>query len=166
MSAQVDRDVAIRERLEKIAARHGGRLTPEAVVEDARDPESPLHGEFNWNLEHAAYAHWLEVARRLIRSVEVRIVVHELELSAPIWIRDHDLGREQGYLAVAVLRDDHARALREYQAACRNAVAVLKRAISVGVAAGLPIATLRRVIADIEGVATQAGFDRKRPRST
>jgi hypothetical protein len=48
-----------------------GGLTPQRVVGVARDPEHPLHSEFQWNNEVAGELHRLAQARRLIRRVRV-----------------------------------------------------------------------------------------------
>jgi len=56
-------------RLEK----HHGTLTPDIVVESAKDPESPLHGEFEWDKSKAAHAHWLHQARMLIADITYEV---------------------------------------------------------------------------------------------
>src|SRR4249919_3354546 len=64
---------AIKTRLAEIEDDHGGRLTPDAVVKDARSKSSPLHAHFTWDVKEAAAAHWLTQARELITSVRVVI---------------------------------------------------------------------------------------------
>lgn len=59
-------------RLERLRIEAGGELVPEAVVADARDPDSPLHRLFEWNEAEAAHQHRLSQARSLIRAVVVR----------------------------------------------------------------------------------------------
>ena len=62
----------IKDELHKIAAKADGLLTPEAVVETAKDKQSPLHSSFEWNDGHAAELYRLDQARRIIRlAVEV-----------------------------------------------------------------------------------------------
>jgi hypothetical protein len=165
MSARADRRLAIQERLEKIAAAHSGRLTPEAVIEDARDPDSPLHHEFNWDLEQAAYQHWVYTARRLISSVEIQITVHELTLAVPAWVHDPDRAGQQGYIAVDVLRTDRERALRQYQIECQYAIAALSRALAIGARYALGARALRVVIGRIEQLAAQVGLRAETKRS-
>ncbi len=46
-----------------------GELTPKDVVDDARNPNSPLHSFFEWDDGAAAEQHRLHQARGLIRSV-------------------------------------------------------------------------------------------------
>ena len=52
----------------------GGKLTPKELVEAARDVDSPLHNEFEWNDTKAAqkYREWQ--ARYIISSIELEIV--------------------------------------------------------------------------------------------
>lgn len=59
---------AVGERLEAITAR-AGSITPRDVVEDARDPGSPLHPLITWDDAVAAEEHRLAQARRILRSV-------------------------------------------------------------------------------------------------
>lgn len=61
-----DRRKKIRNELRVIGSRCGG-LTPEAVVEFARDPRTALHGEFEWNDGAAAHQHRLQQARQVIQ---------------------------------------------------------------------------------------------------
>lgn len=67
------------ERLEEIRQAGAGVLTPAAVVEDASDPDSPLHPVFPWDDAEAAQKHRESLARMLIASVyEIRLeIVHE-----------------------------------------------------------------------------------------
>jgi len=71
---------AIAGRIEELKRRNAspeypeGRITPEEVVADARDPESPLHGCFTWDVATAAAKCLIHEARYLIRCYEVQIV--------------------------------------------------------------------------------------------
>lgn len=59
--------------LERLYAQHG-ELTPRIVVDAAREEDSPLHSQFEWDFELAA-EHWLlEQASHLIRRARIRIV--------------------------------------------------------------------------------------------
>lgn len=57
----------IHRELERIRIKSGGLLRPEAVVEAARNPKSPLHSRFCWNDRKAAHEYRLWQARELIR---------------------------------------------------------------------------------------------------
>jgi hypothetical protein len=60
-----------------------GYLTPQAVVNDARNPKSPLHERFEWDDQKAANAHRLDVARELIREVRYIETITRAELECP-----------------------------------------------------------------------------------
>lgn len=66
------------EEIRRIADRDGGLLSPEAVVEHARDPSSALHTRFEWDDTEAARCWRLEQARQLIR-VHVEVVDGDAE---------------------------------------------------------------------------------------
>jgi hypothetical protein len=74
------------EALKVIAARDGGFLRPEAVVEEARDEKSPLHGAFCWDDTKAAHLYRLDQAQRLIRKFHIT-VEHSVEaIEVPVFI--------------------------------------------------------------------------------
>lgn len=76
-----------------------GSLDPAVVVEAARDPASPLHDAFDWNVETAAYEWWLSQARSLIRSVEVELTITRRQVTVVGYVHDERLGpRERGYV--------------------------------------------------------------------
>lgn len=61
------------EALIAIAKRNGGEITPAAVIDEARNPKSVLHGAFTWD-DHAAAEKWRVVeAQELIRRCVVKI---------------------------------------------------------------------------------------------
>jgi hypothetical protein len=55
--------------LEMLRQQHHGELTPEDVLKDAENSNSPLHSFFEWSDTEAARQHRLAQARGLIRSV-------------------------------------------------------------------------------------------------
>lgn len=65
---------AVGKRFAELRKRNGGKLDPEAVVEDARDTRAPHHGEFEWNDTLAAQRDRISTARYLMRSI-VEIIV-------------------------------------------------------------------------------------------
>lgn len=99
----------IKDTLQALADANGGRLDAPAVVEAAKDENSPLHACFDWNVNSAAYKHWVQTARALIRSVKIVYRVDRTIVKAPVYIRDPD--SESGYRTVASIRSDkdHAR---------------------------------------------------------
>jgi len=62
---------AIGERLETIRKSHKGRLSPDDIVSDAYDGNSPLHTVFEWNDVKAAHVQRMGVARNLVGAVVV-----------------------------------------------------------------------------------------------
>lgn len=76
----------VRAELERIAGNADLiGLTTDAVVEAAKDPTSPLHGYFTWNIQEAARKQWLVEARKLIQSV--RYVIVSQETNEPVRVR-------------------------------------------------------------------------------
>lgn len=130
---------AIEKRLAAIAKLHGGRLTPDDVVEDARSPSSPLHDQFDWNDAEAAAKWRISQARELIRSVKVVINVETKEISTVRYVRDPTAGQEQGYVEVAKIRTDADLAREALAAEVRAANALVQRAKSLADALGLSV---------------------------
>jgi hypothetical protein len=60
--------------LNELAQRYG-QLTPERIVEEARQPSSPLHSYFEWDDKIAAERHRLNQARILLRTIVIVPVV-------------------------------------------------------------------------------------------
>jgi hypothetical protein len=76
--------------LAEIAAAHDGQLRPRDIVEQARAPRHPLHQYFEWNVEAAAQAHWLNTARALTRSVMIIDGKHPGEPPKRAWLSVDD----------------------------------------------------------------------------
>lgn len=57
------------DHLDLLRQQNDGKLDPVQVVEDARNPNSPLNGYFDWDDSEAARLYRLQQARGLIRSV-------------------------------------------------------------------------------------------------
>lgn len=97
----------VAQRLRDLYKQHG-EITPEIVVEDARDKRSPLHEEagFEWDIKKAAYNSWIEHARDLIANVEIEVAEedHGTEF-IPVYIRDpRKPPQNQGYRSLEALR--------------------------------------------------------------
>lgn len=69
-STDIPADVAYKTLL-KIKRENGGRLTPNDVVDFAKDPSSPMHSWFTWDDSEAARLFRLSEAGSLIRSIEI-----------------------------------------------------------------------------------------------
>lgn len=62
--------MSLRDQLQAVYDERG-KLTPQIVLDVARDPGHPLHGRFEWRDDVAAERYRVEQARQLIRSVRV-----------------------------------------------------------------------------------------------
>lgn len=69
---------AIKEELEALVV--DGALDPERVVEAARNPNSSMHGQFDWDDSTAAHEHRLSQARALIKRVKVNVIRTDNEI--------------------------------------------------------------------------------------
>lgn len=128
----------VAEALRAIAVANGGKITPEMVVDAARDTSSPLHEHFTWDDEKAAGAFRLVEARALIRSVRVDIVMTTHTLKAPEFVRDPAMASDkQGYVSLGHLRTDEDVAREAVVAEFARAAAALSRARTIAIALGL-----------------------------
>jgi hypothetical protein len=80
-----------------------GRLTPQQVVDAARDRASPLHGLFDWNKAEAAGKWWLHQAREILGAVKIHVTTTETVIKAPCYVMDPEADGA-GYRAVASLK--------------------------------------------------------------
>lgn len=137
-AAAIENRKAIEEELNRIAARNGGVIEPEKVVERARNPRSPLHSQFQWDDTEAAQQWRLEQARRLIRSVQVISTTSTRTFAVAKYVRDpRKEAGEQGYVAIVDIKDNEAIALDALAYECTRAAAALERAVDVADALGL-----------------------------
>jgi hypothetical protein len=129
---------AVEEALEALAAANDGRLEPEAVVEAARDRESPLHSYFTWSNREAADKRRLDEARELIRSFKLVVIDRSISFEVPKYIRDPTAGpKEQGYVAITKVRGREDLARDTCITEIERARAALTRALNVAHFLGL-----------------------------
>lgn len=128
---------AIAERLQKIASLNGGRLTPDAVLQDAKSTKSPLHDEFDWDDSTAAHQWRLMQARELVRSVRIEFQTDTRIVSTVRYVRDPTAGEEQGYVDVARLRSAPDMARDALLSELKSARALFERAFSLAEVLGL-----------------------------
>lgn len=74
-------------RLEKKS--RDGILRPTFVFKNARDPQSPIHRYFTWNVEEAARKRNLDEARKLINYYKFKITVENCEVKIPVYVHHH-----------------------------------------------------------------------------
>ncbi len=140
---------AIAAALRAIADANAGALRPEDVVAAARDPASPLHQHFTWELGQAAAERWLDQARALIRTVRVRVTTTTFELHVPAYIRDPaQPTKSQGYIAIGKLATDEDLARQAVVAEFARASAALERARNVAAVLGME-AEVQRIYAEV-----------------
>lgn len=134
----------VESRLEKLSRLNGGRLTPQAVVDDARDPASPLHERFEWDDSTAAHQYRLSQARELIRTVRCQVDIVSNTIATPHYVRDPSAGHEQGYIAVSTARNEHDIAVAIMRDETGRVLAALERARGIADVLGMDdeIATL------------------------
>ena len=79
MRKEVDAQ-AVGEHIERLQALHGGLVTEDQVVADARDnPTAPTHAVFEWDDSAAAEEYRRVQARHLLRSLVVTIITPKRE---------------------------------------------------------------------------------------
>jgi hypothetical protein len=55
-----------------------GVIDPAELIEEARDPMHPCHGDFTWDVEKAAEKCWRDEARALIRQCKFEVMVEDV----------------------------------------------------------------------------------------
>ena len=132
-----------------LAARNGGKLTAAETLEAARDPNSPIHCEFEWNDALASEKFRLGQARELIRSVKIEtwfnrgevktISVQQLsteemaefrkKTALPVFVRDPELAPDvQGYIMTEVAASHEQTARAVIRAEISRVMSCLQRA--------------------------------------
>lgn len=130
--------VAVAEALQALADANQGKLTPEQVLEVARDPRHPLHSHFEWDDAAAGEAFRLGQARRLIRSVKVEFRTERTTVQTVAYIRDPSAAEHfQGYVSLPRLRREPDLAREALVAEFARAAAALRRARNLAAALGI-----------------------------
>ena len=97
----------VAEKLAELAKKNGGRLTPNVVLEEAKDRDSILHNLFEWDDTLAAHQHRIYQARQIITSVRVVITTENRKISTVYYVRDPEAEpTEQGYVSIDRLKTD------------------------------------------------------------
>ncbi|MEE4236521.1 MAG: hypothetical protein V2I51_07335 [Anderseniella sp.] len=93
--------------LNRLAKAGGGRITPSAIVEAARDEDSALHAYFEWDDSTAAEQYRLMQARELLRSCKVEFKINDRKIAIPAYVRDPEAdSMQQGYVETARIRNE------------------------------------------------------------
>jgi hypothetical protein len=113
-------------------------ITPDDVINDAKNPESPLHECFNWNIGIAALEHWRDTARALIRSVTIKVTVESHVLASPRYIHSPDVAaHEQSYVDVTELKTKPKLAKEALTYEIELMESIIERVKSIAVSLGL-----------------------------
>ena len=107
------------DHLEMLRKQFKGELTPEDVLADAKNDNSPLHPYFEWSDTAAAHQHRLAQARGLIRSVVAIYVDDEKEKPAV---------RQKAYVHIAEPAAPHYREIGHAMSQKKTREMVLRRA--------------------------------------
>ena len=67
--------MTIKKTLKKMIEANGGEITPHQVVEEARNPDHPLHKNFEWDNSIAAEKWRVQQARMMIKVVVETITI-------------------------------------------------------------------------------------------
>lgn len=97
--------------LERIRSVHNG-LTPEAVVDESRPEDAPLHPVFQWDDKEAAKKYRLIQAQQLIRSITI-VVEHPGEQEPVAFRAYHHVQNDYKPLQVVVSSVDMMEELME-----------------------------------------------------
>lgn len=110
---------AVGNHIELLRKDQKGELTPEDVLKDARNPNSPLHSFFEWDDGLAAEQHRLHQARGLIRAV-VAVYVSE----------DKPAVRAKAYVHIPEGETSHYREASHAMSQAKTRKLVLQRAFA------------------------------------
>jgi hypothetical protein len=78
-----------------------GKLTPQQVIEAARNEKSALHQCFTWDDGEAAERWRMEEAREIIRSVRIEITIENKTVRSIGYVRDPECKpNESGYVSL------------------------------------------------------------------
>lgn len=109
---------AVGRRIESLREKFKGELTPEDVLNDAQDENSPLHTFFEWDDSAAAHQHRLQQARGLIRAV------------VAVYVRnDRPAMRTRAYVHIPQGETSHYREASHAMSVQATRDAVLRRAL-------------------------------------
>lgn len=89
-------------------ADENGVVTNKGVFEAARNPNSILHDQFEWDGERAIEALGLQRASELIRTVRVTVIVDSHKIVAPYYVNDPRDSKIGEYIPLNTIKSDDA----------------------------------------------------------
>lgn len=141
-------------RLQLLLERSQGRLTPDVVVDDARDPTSPLHDQFEWKDDEAARLYRIDQARQLIRSVKIEVLVDKRSVSVPAYVHDPSDQQKRGYVETVSLQDDRARGIEAMKREFTRIEGLVTRSRDIATVLGLED-EFEAMLSNVIGVLTE-----------
>jgi hypothetical protein len=135
-------------------------VAPDEVIEAAKDPASPLHAHFEWNIGTAAYQHWVETARGLIRRAREVVYLKREPMPAttvvPVFVSNPRVP-ESSYISVTKVRGDFDLSRDVLAAELTRCLGNLRRAEGLAKTLGFNLglgAVVRKISKTLEGVRT------------
>jgi hypothetical protein len=120
------------------ALERGGIVTPEALVRAARNPNHPMHPDFEWNDRKAGHKHRLDQARTFIAAVRVTITTSTRTVKAPAYVRDPlSMPHIQGYIRTQSLQANRNHAIELLLYETTRLQALVERCREIGAALDL-----------------------------
>jgi hypothetical protein len=135
-----DRKFVIKRAIEE-TANDDGIVTADAVVDAARNKNSPLHDEFEWDDSVAGHQYRLDQARSLIREVRyISLDVTESVIKTVAYVRDPRLPpKTQGYVSLQSVSRNKKLAADVVMAELNRCEAALNRANDVATILGIDV---------------------------
>ena len=125
MSKKEDR-FQVLERLEK----KNGDLVVDDIIKEAKNPDSPLHDYFEWDVNKAAHSEWRSTAKRLIREYKFLVVTEKIVRYAPERVSKSD-AKTPTYTRTTMVKKDKARSLELLQDEITRIISACDRSIAL-----------------------------------
>jgi len=95
----------IGERIELLLDKFDGKIDPDIFWQDAKDPKSPTHGYFEWNIKKAAIKQWRQTARNLISAVADITLLDKKQIEVRSFFNVEDNGQKYYVSRVTVMEN-------------------------------------------------------------
>ena len=96
MATWVEKEAAIR------SLERSGKVDPLDLIEAAKSPDHPCHGDFTWDVDKAATERWRDQARELIRRVKFEVQVSDATESVVMYVANE--GDEHRFQSLPKIR--------------------------------------------------------------
>jgi len=131
-----------------------GYINPKLVIEAARDPTSPIHSEFEWDVQAAAEEYWLDQARTLIRYVKLNVEISSRTIVAPFYVVDPERPIDsKRYVELTIAGRNEEVARQILTAELERIAAAIRRAQQIATVLGLTD-ELDRLLDDVTSIKT------------